>query len=178
MNNKKTLIAAFALTFTMASVSLSTAHEPEQHGQMADHQMNGQMMPQGMMHGDMMATLTADQQKEVIAIEAKYAEDLETKEMALHKKGAELSTALNDETTTIATVKRLRTELAGLEQEYWQLRQEINQEIGTKIGTTYYGENGMGPENCPMHQSGMMVGQGMMMGQGMMAGNMQGRHCR
>ena len=174
MKTKRTLIAAIALTFTLGTVSLTMAHGPEQ----TSHPGN-QMMHQNMMQDqNMMAPFSPEQQKDIDVIEAKYAADLASKETAMQQKGAELSAALNDDTTSLGTVKKLRSELAVLEQGYWQVRQEANQEIRTKIGINYRGNGTWGNENCAMHQSGHMMGQGMMMGGDMMAGVMQNRHCR
>ena len=170
MKNKKSLIATLALTLTIGTVSLGVAHGPSQHNnQMGNHGTNGTMM-----HHQQATNLTPAQQQKVAAIEAKYASDFTTKRNAIQTKGAELDTAMNNGSTTLASLNDLRTELAGLEQEYWQLQQKVNQEISTQIGLTYYSNANWVNGNCKWHDSH----QGNHMnGNTMMSGNMH-QNCR
>ncbi len=121
--------------------------------------MSGPMMT-GPMMGGPATTLTADQQKKVREIEARYQKQLADQEAALQAKSAQIRTALADSNTTLGQANALRNELFGLEQAYWQLRMEVNQEISQAIGSPYYGAMGWGPEYCSWHNHGGGHGYG------------------
>lgn len=127
----------------------------------------------GPMTGTNRPTITAEQEKKAREIELKYQKQLADKESALRVKAAELETALADGSTTVNKANTLRSELYALEQDYWRLRSQVNQEIGTG----YSGPMGWG---CSWHDNhpGMYGGYGTMMGPGaMMMGN-NGGWCR
>lgn len=96
------------------------------------------------MAGTNRPALTADQEKKAREIEVKYQKQLNDKEGALRGKAAELETALADGSTTVGKVNTLRSELYALEQDYWRLRSQLNQEVGTG----YSGPMGWG---CSWH---------------------------
>ena len=123
----------------------------------------------GPMGGPMMGpnnpALTAEQKQKAQAIEAKYQKHLTDKEAAVRAKAAELDTALADGSTTLGKANTLRSELYAMEQDYWRLRSQVNQEIGAG----YSGPMGWGPMSCSWHDGhpGMYGGNGaMMMGSG------------
>ncbi len=115
----------------------------------------------GPMTGTNRPVLTAEQEKKAREIELKYQKQLADKEGALRGKVAELETALADGSTTLNKANTLRSELYALEQDYWRLRSQVNQEIGTG----YSGPMGWG---CSWHDShpGMYSGYATMMGHG------------
>ena len=105
-----------------------------------------------------------EQKQKAQAIEAKYQKQLTDKEAAVRAKAAELDTALADGSTTLGKANTLRSELYAMEQDYWRLRSQVNQEIGAG----YSGPMGWGPMYCSWHDShpGMYGGNGAMMGSG------------
>ncbi|MFP7753328.1 periplasmic heavy metal sensor [Thermodesulfobacteriota bacterium B35] len=121
--------------------------------------MHGQMMT-GHMTGAPATTLTADQQKQAREIEARYQKQLAAQEGALQAKAGEIRTALADTNTTLGQANALRNELFNLEQQYWQLRMQVNREISQAIGSPYYGAMGWGPQYCSWHNHGGGHGYG------------------
>jgi Spy/CpxP family protein refolding chaperone len=122
----------------------------------------GSMMGRGMMNGPMMGStgynnygpaLTETKQAEVKEIEDKYQGQLTEKETALRNKAAQLQTAESNDSATLGERKKLRNELYDLEQDYWVTRNKANQEIGSVIGTPYYGNTGWGPSYCTWHDN-------------------------
>ena len=115
----------------------------------------------GRNHGPMMggpgvghgyaATLSETQREEAAKIEEKYRPQLNEKETALRNKAAELQTAQAKDSTTIGELTALRDELYVLEQDYWSLRDKVNQEISRAIGAGYYGNMGWGAGYCAWH---------------------------
>jgi hypothetical protein len=129
-----------------------------------------------MMMGANKPALTAEQKQKAQAIEAKYQKHLADKEAAVRAKAAELDTALADGSTTLGKANTLRSELYALEQDYWSLRSQMNQEIGAG----YSGPMGWGAMYCSWHDShpGMYGGNGAMMGPGAMMMDNSGGWCR
>ncbi|MCB2181294.1 MAG: periplasmic heavy metal sensor [Desulfobulbaceae bacterium] len=138
----KKIIAAIAVTLTVATASIGLANGP----------WGGPMM-----HDQVNQNFSVDQQKQIEQIEQKYQQQLTEKEEAVRGRSIELDKALAKDSTTIAEANQLRSELYTLEQEYWQLRTAIDQEVGKTIGTTYRGTYGWGPGYCSWHDdhSGM-----------------------
>lgn len=122
----------------------------------------------GPMTGPYTPAFSAEQQQKAQAIEAKYQKQLADKEAAIRTKAAELDTAMADGSTTLDKTNTLRSELYTLEQDYWRLRSQVNQEIG--VG--YNGPMGWGPMYCSWHDNhyGMYGGNGNMAGPGPMMG--------
>lgn len=125
----------------------------------------GAWMGGPMMMGANNPALTAEQKQKAQAIEAKYQKHLTDKEAAVRAKAAELDAALADGSTTLGKANTLRSELYAMEQDYWRLRSQVNQEIGAG----YSGPMGWGPMYCSWHDRhpGMYGGgNGTMMGSG------------
>ena len=154
MKKGKILIAALVTAFSLGAIS--------QAGAWMGGPMSGPMG--GPMMGANKPALTAEQKQKAQAIEAKYQKQLTDKEAAVRAKAAELDTALADGSTTLGKAKTLRSELYALEQDYWRLRSQVNQEIGAG----YSGPMGWGPMYCSWHDNhpGMYGGNGAMMGSG------------
>ncbi len=97
--------------------------------------------------------LTEDQKTAVNDIEEKYQADLTEKETAIRDKATDLQTAQTNDATTFGEIKILRNDLFTLEQDYWTLRNTVNQEISSTIGSNYYGNTGQGAGNSTWHNN-------------------------
>lgn len=175
----KTIITALAIGLTIGTVTQAGAM---MDGGPSHHNCDGSMMGQRynqdhmqmmnnngmgrMMSGMNNVSLTPEQQSQVKEIENAYQDELQEKETTIQAKIAELDKAFADETTTIGETNTLRQDLYNLKQDYWQTRRTINSEIGQKLGSTYYGSDGRGPQYCAMDSDYVGAGRGrMMMGQ-------------
>lgn len=175
----KTIITALAISLSIGIASQAGAWMGGMGGAYdCDGPMTGRMMHKGW-GGPMMGpradfSLSQDQQQQVKEIEAKYQDELEAKEAAIRGKITEIDKAYADDSTTVAQLNTLRTDLVNLKRDYWQTRQALNREIAGTLGANYYGAGGWGPRFCLMDDD-MMDGYGPMMG---MRGGGYGRHCR
>ncbi len=169
--SRKKLVIAAALAFAMVTVAVSQGS-----ARMWENNY-GPMMSRGMMgnYGNSnTTTLTTEQRSAAKTIEVKYQAELNDKEAVIRKKVAELQTAQTKDDTTFGNIKALRSELYTLEQDYWTLRDKVNQEISQATGSDYYGNMGWGPGYCDWHNDhqGMYGGASHMYSQrGSMMGN-------
>ena len=167
----KKIITALAIGLSIGAVSQAgammgggpimgrmMANNGSNMGPMMNHNGMGRMM--GGMNN---VTLTPEQQAQVDEIESAYQDELQKKETAIQTKIAELDKAFADDSTTIGETNTLRQDLYNLRQDYWQTRRTINDKIGQKLGSTYYGVGGWGPQYCAMSNNSMGAGRGGMM---------------
>jgi septal ring factor EnvC (AmiA/AmiB activator) len=83
------------------------------------------------------ATLTAEQQKQVDAIQSKYQPQLDELQQKLNAKSSELATARANGDTTVAQLNALESELFQLERQYWTLLDQANTEVAQVAGTGF-----------------------------------------
>jgi len=163
----KTIITALAIGLSIGVVSQAGAWMGDGPGHRnVDGPMMGQMMHHngmGMMGGTNNVSMTPEQQSQVQDIKGAYQNELQDKEAAIQAKIVALDNAYADESTTVGEVNVLRQDLYNLKQDYWQTRRTINNEISQKIGSTYYGVGGWGPEYCAMDYNSMGSNRGQMM---------------
>jgi len=78
-------------------------------------------------------SLTGDQQKKLDGVHDKYAARLDELQTALNNKSDAYTTASTNDDTTIGELKRLESERAELEQQYWALLDQANGEAGQSV---------------------------------------------
>lgn len=83
------------------------------------------------------ATLTAEQQPQVDALQGKYQPQLNELQQKLNAKSAELVAARANDSTTVAQLKALESDLSQLERRYWTLLDQANQEMFKVVGAEY-----------------------------------------
>lgn len=109
------------------------------------------------------ATLSAEQQKQVDAVQGKYQPKLDELQQKLGAKSSELAAARANGSTTVSQLNALETELFQLERQYWTLLDQANQEMfqvggghGPSFACDYrgcdhsYGRHGMMMDNRSM----------------------------
>jgi len=125
------------------------------------------------------ATLTADQQEKIDAIQTKYQPQIKELEQKITAKQDELATARSNDKTTVAQLNALEKECYQLNRQYRSLLDKANDEVVDVAGPNYgnyFACNYMNGNH--QHMGAGMYGQHM--GSGMygrhMSGGMYGQH--
>jgi zinc resistance-associated protein len=79
---------------------------------------------------DASTTLTVEQQQRLDVVKGKYSEQLDKLESSLNSKSVEYRNIRENDETTVGTLKRLESEMADFENQYWVLLDQANTEAG------------------------------------------------
>lgn len=82
-------------------------------------------------------SLTAEQQKNFDEVQKKYQPQLNELEQKLNAKSSELATARANDSTTVAQLNSLESDLYQLERRYWTLLDQANVETAQVTGTGF-----------------------------------------